>query len=359
MLARGLSHILLALIVGIHLQVMSMPMPMPPSNPTSKDSLTRTRTNVPSISPSVTASATMQLHQNTAQSSVMEPPYFVVYALDYNEAHVGPPPVDKLKGINVVIMAFLLGDGKPAEWSQAEQWQKMNPDQRAAVKKEYSDHGIKLLVSALGAEEAPTTNNIDAKKLAKKMAKWVKDNDVDGIDVDYEDMKAMAAGKSEQWIIDFTKQLYSELDRTHIITHAPIAGWFTPPRDELPGGGYRKVHKEVGHMVDWYNIQFYNSPGEDTTCHNMLEKSGSYLSESSVFEIHDKSQVPLEKIVIGKPASKKDAATGYMDAKQLGTCLEQASAKNWHTGFMLWQYSEKVSEWVQEARGSVFPMESN
>jgi chitinase len=61
----------------------------------------------------------------------------------------------------------------------------------------------------------------------------------------------------------------------------------------------------------------------------MLEKSGSYLSESSVFELHDRSQVPLEKIVIGKPASKKDAATGYMDAKQLGTCLEQASAKNW------------------------------
>jgi signal transduction histidine kinase len=33
-------------------------------------------------------------------------------------------------------------------------------------------------------------------------------------------MKAMAAGKSEEWIINFTKQLYSELDRTHIITHA-------------------------------------------------------------------------------------------------------------------------------------------
>jgi hypothetical protein len=41
-------------------------------------------------------------------------------------------------------MAFLLGDGKPAEWSRAEQWQKMDPEQRAAVKKEYSDHGIKL-----------------------------------------------------------------------------------------------------------------------------------------------------------------------------------------------------------------------
>jgi hypothetical protein len=36
-------------------------------------------------------------HQNMTHSSVMEPPYFVVYALDYNEAHVGPPPVDKLK----------------------------------------------------------------------------------------------------------------------------------------------------------------------------------------------------------------------------------------------------------------------
>src|ERR1700733_5686541 len=35
-----------------------------------------------------------------------------------------------------------------------------------------------------------------------------------------------------------------------------VAPWFEPNR--WGGGGYLKVHKSVGSMIDWYNVQFYN-----------------------------------------------------------------------------------------------------
>lgn len=34
-----------------------------------------------------------------------------------------------------------------------------------------------------------------------------------------------------------------------------IAPWFIPTK---PGGGFLRINKEVGDLVDWYNMQFYN-----------------------------------------------------------------------------------------------------
>ncbi|KAF8869289.1 hypothetical protein CPB84DRAFT_1027112 [Gymnopilus junonius] len=92
------------------------------------------------------------------------------------------------------------------------------------------------------------------------MAAWVKQYDLDGIDVDYEDLNAFDAGdgKAGAWLISFTKQLRIQLPQedTYLITHAPVAPWFSPPK--WRGGGYLKIHSSVGSLIDWYNIQFYN-----------------------------------------------------------------------------------------------------
>jgi len=63
-----------------------------------------------------------------------------------------------------------------------------------------------------------------------------------------------ANGKAEQWLITYTKALRQNLPNG-IITHAPVAPWFSPI---YTAGAYTKVHKEVGDMIDWYNVQFYN-----------------------------------------------------------------------------------------------------
>ena len=60
-------------------------------------------------------------------------------------------------------------------------------------------------------------------KTANDMAAWVRKNDLDGIDVDYEDFGAMGKedGKAEEWLSRFTKALRDQLPKgEYILTHA-------------------------------------------------------------------------------------------------------------------------------------------
>ena len=102
-------------------------------------------------------------------------------------------------------------------------WEQLDSASRKKAKQAYNDAGIKIIVSAFGSTEVPTTSNIDATTCAQFMAKWVTDNDVDGIDIDYEDLGAMnnADGKAEEWLITFTNALRETLPQgQYIITHA-------------------------------------------------------------------------------------------------------------------------------------------
>lgn len=62
----------------------------------------------------------------------------------------------------------------------------MENSSRTSLKQKYSESGIKIIVSAFGSTETPTTSKEDPTSVAMKMASWVKQYDVDGIDVDWE-----------------------------------------------------------------------------------------------------------------------------------------------------------------------------
>ncbi len=67
----------------------------------------------------------------------------------------------------------------------------------------------------------------------------------------------------------------------HIITHAPQAPYFK--EDFYKNGGYATVDKQVGSLIDFYNIQFYNQG--DTkydTYDTLFIKSGGYFNGTSV-----------------------------------------------------------------------------
>jgi chitinase len=104
----------------------------------------------------------------------------------------------------------------------------------------------------------------------------VSQNDLDGVDVDYEDLNAFNAGdgSAENWLITFTTALRSALPSGAILTHArellvgchlslvltviiALAPWFEP-NGRWGGGGMLKVDSSVGSLIDWYNVQFYN-----------------------------------------------------------------------------------------------------
>jgi hypothetical protein len=55
----------------------------------------------------------------------------------------------------------------------------------------YNSKGMKLLISAFGATEFPTTGGKDPVKTANDFADFILKNNVDGVDIDWEDNPAM------------------------------------------------------------------------------------------------------------------------------------------------------------------------
>ncbi|KAJ7127569.1 glycoside hydrolase family 18 protein [Mycena crocata] len=226
------------------------------------------------------------------QTASMVPPYFVIYV-----DSEGPPAVDDLKGFNVVCMSFLLANGTAVEGARL--WMNMAASDRTALKQQYTEAGIKLFVSAFGGTvrtDRPTTMGLDPKNSATTVANWAKQYQVDGVDMDYEDFDAMGKGVAEKWVTDFTTQLHTDLGGNYLITAAPMPAWFTPlGNTALPGGGFLTVDKAVGSMINWYNIQFYNSgPQQFLTCDTLLNKAdvtaGPAAPGTSLFEIHSGSR---------------------------------------------------------------------
>ena len=80
-------------------------------------------------------------------------------------------------------LSFLLTDGA---FDQAAEWASLSSSQRTSIKQQYNDAGIKLIVSLFGSTDTPTSNNADPIATANTMAAWVKQYDLDGVDVDYE-----------------------------------------------------------------------------------------------------------------------------------------------------------------------------
>ncbi|PFH51774.1 glycoside hydrolase family 18 protein [Amanita thiersii Skay4041] len=263
-------------------------------------------------------------------------PHFVVYtdAWDGSSAPPSTSAVKVLPNSSYRALSFLLLEGA---WDKAYSWTTLTATERASIKSQYAAAGIKLIVSAFGATDVPTTSGADPVATANSFAAWVKQYSLDGIDVDYEDFGAFNAGNgnAEVWLISFTQALRAQLPQgQYILTHAPVAPWFTPNR--WGGGGYLAVHNAVGSLIDWYNVQFYNQGvSEYTTCNNLLFTSSSTWPKSSVLEI-GASGVPLSKIVIGKPASTGDASNGYMDPSTLASCLQQAKSRGWSKWCHLW-----------------------
>ncbi|KAJ6591490.1 glycoside hydrolase family 18 protein [Mycena vulgaris] len=278
-------------------------------------------------------------------------PHWVIYSDQFVSGTTGPPAASAVAGFNVFALSFLLTEGA---FDKAFEWTTLTDAQRAAVKSQYAAAGIKLVVSVFGSTDVPTSSGVNPVTMATTMAEWVIQYNLDGIDVDYEDFNAFDAGdgKAEAWLISFTTQLRVLLPQgTYILTHAPVAPWFSP--SIWGGGGYLKVHASVGNLIDWYNVQFYNQGvTEYTTCANLLTTSSNTWPKTALFQIAA-SGVPLSKLVIGKPATTGAASNGFMAAATLAGCLATAKSQGWNAGAM---YPGAAAAWITTVRASSFPV---
>jgi chitinase len=219
----------------------------------------------------------------------------------------------------------------------AQELGKSKPEVQKFIKQRYNDAGVSVMLSAFGAAEYPTTLGLDPVICAQKLGDYVRDNNFDGVDIDYEDNKAMDKGTGEQWLILFMKHLRKLLPY-HIITHAPQGPYFT--RGYI-AGGYRKVHKEVGHLIDFYNVQFYNQMSTTyETYESLFKNSGTISPETSIMEMRNFGGVSFDMLVIGKPASKDDVYnSGYVRPSELLEILMKGNREvGWSTGVMFWQF---------------------
>ncbi|OCH87393.1 glycoside hydrolase family 18 protein [Obba rivulosa] len=279
-------------------------------------------------------------------------PHWVIYSDEFVSGITGPPPVADVSGYNVFILSFLLLEGA---WDKAEEWTQLSASDRSTVKSQYNSAGISLMVSAFGSTDVPTSTGADPTNTANTFAAWVKQYDLDGIDVDYEDFDAMDAGTGEAWLVTFTTQLRNQLPAGQfIITHAPVAPWFSP--NIWTNGGYLQVNSEVGSLIDWFSSHsITEGTSEYTTCSGLLTSSSSTWPNSALFQI-SASGVTLDKLVIGKPANTGDASTGFIAASTLAGCVEQAKNQGWDAGVMVWEYPDAASSWISTVRSESWPV---
>lgn len=73
------------------------------------------------------------------------------------------------------------------------------------ILKKFHSLGTKLLVTAFGNVEYPTTRGINPLSCAKKLARFVLSNSLDGVDVNYNDDFAIANGNADLWLTIFTQ----------------------------------------------------------------------------------------------------------------------------------------------------------
>ncbi|KAG2050983.1 glycoside hydrolase family 18 protein [Suillus hirtellus] len=279
-------------------------------------------------------------------------PHFVIYSDKWVSGETGPPAVSEITGYNVFALSFWLISG-PAD--QAEEWVELDNATRASYVTEYHDAGISLIVSAFGSSDAPTTEGYDPTTIANDLAAFVLEYDLDGVDIDYEDFDAMNAenGSAEDWLTTFTQVLRAALPQgQYILTHAPVAPWFST---SYTSGAYLTVNANVGSLIDWYNVQFYNQgTTEYTTCTGLITESSTAWPGTSLFQIAA-AGVSLDKLVIGKPATTADATNGYMNTTLLAQCVDMAYEQGWDAGVMVWEFPDAAASWIEAVRSLAFP----
>lgn len=117
-------------------------------------------------------------------------------------------------------LGFLQCDGAH---DQAQNWANLSASQREKLKDQYNHAGVSIVVTAFGANDLPATAGRDPTSVAESMAQFVQGNHLDGIDVDYEEVKLMQdkSGAAEAWVSTYTQALRSHLPKGQfILSHA-------------------------------------------------------------------------------------------------------------------------------------------
>lgn len=202
--------------------------------------------------------------------------------------------------------------------------------QRNLIQK-FHANGVKVIVAAFGATNNPTSE--DPTQVCTNIAQFVLANNLDGVDLDYEDSNAFERGVGAQWLITCTKVIRQYLPQgQYILTHAPQGPYFTTGPN-YPDGAYLTVDREVGQLIDWYNLQYYNQgTGVYESYDDCFVKCSAWPG-TAVLELKGLKS----KVAVGKPVTQSDANNGWVAASTFAEWLQRANQAGWCGGAMYWQ----------------------
>ncbi|KAF7765027.1 hypothetical protein PCIT_b1156 [Pseudoalteromonas citrea] len=204
--------------------------------------------------------------------------------------------------------------------------------------------GQKILISFGGGtmdSNAYRALSEDTAKLADSLASFVKNNELDGVDIDYEDTPAFtgqAGYNGAQFLVSLTQELRKRLPSPdYIISHAP-----QPPYLEQGGymAGYVEVVQQAGQEIDWLNVQFYNNPPWSANPDQIVS---SYLNYTKL------PNMSPEKVIAGFPVTQNDAGSGYMPVQTIiNEVIKPIQQQSSLGGIMNWQFSsDHNGDWIK------------
>lgn len=278
-------------------------------------------------------------------------------------ASIGVPPYSHSYAYNTINLAFWTTNQGPVDaallWCNAityvssdNPWGSTTAEIQTAWINLYHQYGVKVLVSAFGATDFPTTQGADPVATAEALAQFVINNQLDGVDLDWEDNSALETGTGEPWLISCTQKLRELLPAPYIISHAPQAPYFMGT-SKYPAGGYLKINEEVGDLINFYNIQFYNQDSSKyDTYETLFNVSDGWATNTAVKQIAQ--NVDPAKLVVGKGVVPADYYnTGYVPVDDLAEYLKQGVEDGYSAGFMGWQFSsDTTGSWSETLANS-------
>ena len=191
-------------------------------------------------------------------------------------------------------------------------------------------------------------------ELAKKITEFVKQRGLDGVDIDFEVSSALkiptpsGAFDGVAFLTALTKALRDLLPQEHYsISHAPQPPYLDPLWN---GGGYVKLLKQVGEKIDWIAVQYYNNPSFDTQPSRTVVGEGHtpfVTSYISIVEGRNGLVWPSNKLVVGKPVYKADAANGHLAPASVARTIVEPLHKRYGDqfgGLMGWQFSTLTTD---------------
>ena len=286
------------------------------------------------------------------------------------------------KGCNIINLSFWrpMSDGTsdPADaalvWSDAvayfgtdSEFGSTTQEIQANLRNRYHQQNAKVLVSAFGANIEPTTHYIDPEAVGENLAMFVIENQLDGVDVDYEDNAAMEAGTAVPWLITMTEAMLrtfasSAPGQKFYISHAPQAPYFMDGKypQNYVDLYYSSVGDSiVGYYLDFFNIQFYNQgTSEYLTYETLFLQSTGWSLGTAVLQITEKG-IAMNKLLVGKPVTEDDVYnSGYVPQDELANIFRTASQGVWYYcddvgGVMNWQFASDTTAWMKEMKDAI------